>query len=239
GTMVFSAIALAHSPEPRSWHDFESFFWLLVWCTIRHVNYVTLVWANGQLLLNSPENRQRALDQIFRYEAARVEEAREQGAQAKLEFLENCAVSCTNSQLELLVNDLRVLFKEHYALIRPLQAATDAICRSYKLAKQEIPGTIGQNLFSLASSGDITKEMNIIKKEAAKIPNKQPYAVKEVVAAVKRATAAASDPMPPFPSYKIITEIFAAFDVGKASALETSKFTPKQREDDDVFKSMF
>ncbi|KAG8844360.1 hypothetical protein FRB91_002672, partial [Serendipita sp. 411] len=212
GTMVFSAIALAHSPEPRSWHDFESFFWLLVWCTIRHVNNVTLVWANGQLLLNSPENRQRALDQIFRYEAARVEEAREQGAQAKLEFLENCAVSCANSQLEMLVNELRVLFKEHYALIRPLQAATDAICRSYKLAKQKIPDTIGQNLFSLASSGDITKEMKIIKEEAAKIPSKQPYAVKEVVAAVKRATAAASDPMPPFPSYKIITEIFAAFD---------------------------
>ncbi|KAG8816241.1 hypothetical protein FRC18_001112 [Serendipita sp. 400] len=238
GTIVFSAIALVHSPAPLSWHDYESFFWLLLWCTIRHVNNVTLVWANGELLLNSPENRQKALDQIFRYEAARVDEAKEQGAKAKLEFLENCEVSCANEQLETLINELRVMFNEHYALLRSIQVAKETIIRSYKRVKKVIPDTLAWSPFSIAIPEDIPKEVIEIEAMAKSILITGSYAAKEVGAAVKRAKTAAES-TPPFPTYQLVMELFNAFDTSKASTLETTKFTPIQKGDDYVFKLMY
>ncbi|KAG9052159.1 hypothetical protein FS842_010401 [Serendipita sp. 407] len=241
GTMVFSSIALSRSTIPRWWHDYEAFFWLLVWCTIRHVNGVTLVWADGDLVLINPENRQKALDQVFRYEAARVDEAREQGAKAKLEFLENCVmVLPDNQQLETLINKLRILFKEHYTLIRSLQAVMDAIRRLYRVARKDVPDSFPRSPFSIASEDSVAIYLSEIEEEIKNIPNTTSYAGEEVTAALTRAKAAIQQ-QGTFPDYHAVEKLFNGLDVNHSPLMDFLPFTPKAKEDDEGggFKSLF
>ncbi|KAG8851423.1 hypothetical protein FRB91_007958 [Serendipita sp. 411] len=242
GTMVFTAIALAKSPHPASWHDYESFFWLLVWCTIRHCVEARLVFPGGHLPLYSHDDRKKGLDQVFPYETARVDEAREHGALAKLEFLQNCSiVTPKNPALQVLINSLRYIFKEHYVLLRSLQATQDTITRLLKLADK--PSPFISTPYSASTPEQVKEHEKEILKQAAvaqSLVSQDPISADELKFAVIRLkeSTAYIDKSAPFPTFDVIVKYFEqALPALQKPPADMETFEPMRERKPKAFKT--
>ncbi|KAG8850886.1 hypothetical protein FRB91_008717 [Serendipita sp. 411] len=240
--MVFTAIALAKSPHPASWHDYESFFWLLVWCTIRHCVEARLVFPGGQLPLYSHDDRTKGLDQVFPYETARVDEAREHGALAKLEFLQNCSiVTPKNPALQVLINSLRYIFKEHYVLLRSMQATQETIIRLLKLVDKPSPfSSTPYSVSTLEQARDYEKEILKQAAVAESLVSQDPISRDELNFAVIRLkqSTAYIDKSAPFPTFDVIVKYFEqALPALKKPPADMETFEPKRERKPKAFKT--
>ncbi|KAG8817021.1 hypothetical protein FRC19_011661 [Serendipita sp. 401] len=226
GTMVFTAIALAKSPHPASWHDYESATCL----------------PGGHLPLYSHDDRTKGLDQVFPYEAARVDEAREHGALAKLEFLQNCSiVTPKNPALQVLINSLRYIFKEHYVLLRSLQVTQDTIIRLLKLADK--PSPFRSTPYSASTPEQVREHGKEILKQAAvakSLISQDPISADELKFAVIRLeeSIAYIDKSAPFPTFDVIVKYFEqALPALKKPPADMETFEPKRERKPKAFKA--
>jgi hypothetical protein len=105
------SLALQKRPIHRSWHDLESFFWLLVYTTLRHVPNAAL-WEDA----DKEAGRMQGLKSVF------PDAAQASGLinNAKQKFLDQGRIKAAgNEALEYLLVELRHAFRDlHLALQR-------------------------------------------------------------------------------------------------------------------------
>lgn len=120
GTVRYMAIALDNWPLHRDWHDYESFYWILIFCAVRHIKEVKIVWSyfyDGVLEISGVNNnaRREALNAIFRDRGTTERLARKQCTAGKLDFILNAKLKFSEDyELERLVNKLTVMLRKLY-----------------------------------------------------------------------------------------------------------------------------
>ncbi|KAG8816727.1 hypothetical protein FRC17_000210 [Serendipita sp. 399] len=155
-SMMFSPIALSKSSTPCEWHGYESFFWILVWSAIRHIQELELEWEGRRLPFCGQVDRQMLLDYFFDYDAPTTNGRMEQSASMKRKFLADCALRIEdNKPLETLILELQTGVLKHYELYTAVDLAWSAVAELCKESGQPLPAGITRTPFECRNAADL------------------------------------------------------------------------------------
>jgi hypothetical protein len=113
------SISLQHAPIRQEWHDLESFVWLLVWIVLRHSPHGSLI-QNGTYDLSHPEQRERALKQVFPlHNLGDGDEAIKNMSTSKLQFLTDAMLLIPEArEIQTLIYILTRKFRNLYKFLK-------------------------------------------------------------------------------------------------------------------------
>jgi hypothetical protein len=117
------SISLQYAPIRQEWHDLESFVWLLVWIVLRHSPHGSLI-QNGTYDLSHPEQRERALKQVFPlHNLGDGDEAIKNMSTSKLQFLTDAMLLIPEArEIQTLIRILTTKFCDLYRFLKAAEA---------------------------------------------------------------------------------------------------------------------
>jgi len=127
------SVALQSRPVHQCWHDMESFFWLFLFVTLRHVRGVQVTLHNRLYNLQDDDDREEILQRIFHPPTRR--DALEEFSDSKLDFL--------RGEAEFIVGDIHLkylleILYERIAALHTVFYRIAAITRKLRSKEEEL-----------------------------------------------------------------------------------------------------
>jgi len=136
------SIAMKSRPAHQCWHDMESFFWLLLFVTLRHFRGVEVTFGNRVYNLERGDDRAEILQQIFHPPPRR--DALEEFSNSKNAFLlgATAQIVAKNEGFHYLVDFLYARIADQYSVFNKIKLSTENLRRKEKtlgLSEYELP----------------------------------------------------------------------------------------------------
>lgn len=163
------SVALYSRPDHQSWHDVESFYWLLIFIVVRHGGGLQLsLIDDGTLNLDNKRDRQVILSHIFS-KPQTGEDALSVVSKCKKGFLLEWSnfTSTINQPLARLLNALTRKLRTQYSTFDSLHALEFALENSAPQLGLAAPIWPSKNIFATSSMEEVNAQYKALAETAS------------------------------------------------------------------------